>query len=245
MRYPFSAADFEKKVRHFPTIMARLTLFAVVFSPSIASAQVQPAKKGCDTPLIAAIHDKNVEEAGRFIKSGADLDAKACAEGETALTESIAEGVPSVAERLILAGASPNLSDNKRITPLMYAAWYCNEHIEALLLKHGALVNATDTDGFSALLHAASNCTDGVIVAMLLRSGATVNLRSRDGETALTLAVFNGDENAVRELVAAGADLTVRTGEGETALSVAKNRSVGRKPDHDRILSFLQKVTNP
>jgi ankyrin repeat protein len=107
-----------------------------------------------------------------------------------------------------------------------------------------SIVNAVDLDGDTALMHAAWQCTNGKIVGILLEYGAAVNVIDYDGESALTIAAFNGDERAVRKLVAAGADLNVTTGEGETALTIARDREIGRKKSHDRIYAFLRDLTN-
>jgi ankyrin repeat protein len=90
----------------------------------------------------------------------------------------------------------------------MYAEFYGNEELAALLLSRGAKVNDVDLDGYSALMVAAYHGSDGRIAALLLRAGANVNLRNKRGGTALTSAAFSGDEIAVQELVAAGADLS-------------------------------------
>lgn len=213
--------------------------------PALAWAQnLVSAQRDCDSPLIAAIHKRDLRGIRKIMDSGTDLNVKTCGEGETALTESIAEGFPEVAKQLVIAGANPNVADNRGVSPLMFAAWYCMEEVVSLLLRRGAVVNAADLDGDTALMHAASQCTNGKIVGILLEYGAAVNVIDYDGESALTIAAFNGDERAVKELVAAGADLNVRTGEGETALTIARDRQIGRKKSHDRIYAFLRGLTN-
>jgi hypothetical protein len=56
----------------------------------------------CDTPLIAAIHARDINGAKKLIDSGVELNAKDC--GTTPLIESIASHQPAIAEKLILAG---------------------------------------------------------------------------------------------------------------------------------------------
>jgi ankyrin repeat protein len=207
-------------------------------------AQVAPAaQRDCDTPLIAAIHKQDIETARKLIDSGSDLNAKVCGEGETALTESIAEGQSVIARELIRKGANVNLADNKHSSPLMYAAFNCDEGTVSLLLKYRAIVNAIDSDGSSALMNAAYQCSDGRIVLRLIRQGAKVNLQSNTGNTALTLGVEWGNESAIIELIAAGANLDIQNKKGETAASIAKNLIVGRKRVHDRIVTLLSALS--
>jgi len=222
----------------FPSGLANV-LMSILNMKNDTSRTHAQSQEDCKSPLIVAVHKHNADEIRRLISAGIDLNDGSC--GETALTESIALGLTPIAKQLLLAGANPSLSDSRAVSPLMYAGFYGNEELAALLLSRGAKVNDVDLDGYSALMVAAYHGSDGRIVALLLRAGANVNLRNKRGGTALTSAAFSGDEIAVQELVAAGADLSANNDES-TALSLAKNREVGRKPSHDRIVSFLTHV---
>jgi len=235
----------------FPSGLANV-LMSILNMKNDTSRTHAQSQEDCKSPLIVAVHKHNADEIRRLISAGIDLNDGSCGEtalidlndgscGETALTESIALGLTPIAKQLLLAGANPSLSDSRAVSPLMYAGFYGNEELAALLLSRGAKVNDVDLDGYSALMVAAYHGSDGRIVALLLRAGANVNLRNKRGGTALTSAAFSGDEIAVQELVAAGADLSANNDES-TALSLAKNREVGRKPSHDRIVSFLTHV---
>jgi ankyrin repeat protein len=192
----------------------------------------------CQTPLISAIEKRDTNEAKKLINSGVDLNAKDC-DGSTALIESIVQNQLEVGEKLVLAGANPNLAGSKHTSPLMVASWYCRKQIVPLLLAHGAEVNGVDEDGYSPLMDSVQNCLDGGLASLLLRAGAKVNLIAEDGNSALTAAAFSGNENAIYVLTAAGANLAAKTKEGETALTIARDRAVGRMKSHDRIYAFL------
>jgi ankyrin repeat protein len=213
------------------------------------SSAIPPKASGCQTPLIKAIRWRQTDEIHRLIKSGVNLNERVCPEGNTALFEALGSQ-PEVAKELILAGADPNEADGAGSSPLMSAAFHCLEDIASLLLSKGAHINASNSHGSTPLMEAASQCMDGKMVALLLRSGASINGKDSWGETALTTGAFYGNESAVMELVAAGADINAKTNAGETALSIAQERSVGRKPSHDRIADFLKtfsdaKVSQP
>jgi len=220
-----------------------LVVLFTLFPTTLAWCQERgEASKPCErTTLMLAIYQRNLPEIGRLISSGKDLNAKACPEGITALTEAIAEGLPEVARELILAGANANDTSTDGGTPLKVAAFYCQDQTVSLLLKNGAKVNAADNDGGTPLMEAAANCTEGPTVTRLLRAGADVNSRTKRGDTPLNAAVFYGNELAVKQLLAAGADYSVSSPDG-TPLEIARNRKIGRKPSHDLIYSFLVRL---
>jgi uncharacterized protein len=195
--------------------------------------------RDCDTPLIKAIHARDLQQAQAIAASNARLDEQVCSEGETALIESIATGMNQVSANLIAAGANVNLADRRGVTPLMYAAWHCQEDILSFLLNQRANVNAVDADGSSALMFAAYQCENAYVLAKLLKAKADVNAKSKEGETALTLAAASGAECAVRMLLIAGADPNLKTKDGQTAIAIARDKQTGRRPAHDRIYTFL------
>ena len=91
-------------------------------------------------------------------------------------------------ERLLLAGANPNVSqDPDGNTPLHIAVRYDNEQSVNHLLDRGANVRVADKEGRTPLHLAASNCEPG-ITARLLRAGADPNVRDNAGRTPLDVA---------------------------------------------------------
>ncbi len=87
-----------------------------------------------------------------------------------------------------------------------------------LLLKDRSLVNVTDSDGASPLMHAALYADIGCM-KVLLENGADPNARNLDGATALIWAA--DDPAKVKLLLAAKADVNARTKHGVTALLAA------------------------
>jgi len=92
------------------------------------------------------------------------------------------------------------------------------------LLRRGANVNATDGDGYAALM-VAEACTTRPgrpeLVELLIANGAAVNLQARNGRTALMYAAKNGDTQAVKALLRSGASVDIADNEGRTALMEA------------------------
>lgn len=76
-------------------------------------------------------------------------------------------------------------------TPLMLAAASAPPDVVALLIKHGAQVNAANTEGSTPLIYAVlAGRADNV--KLLLKHGADTSARNRNGETALSLARQQG-----------------------------------------------------
>jgi ankyrin repeat protein len=92
----------------------------------------------------------------------------------------------------------------------------------ALLLDHGAKVDATDGEDVTPLILASyRGQTD--VVKLLLERGAAVNAREkRNGLSSLSHAVGRGEKELVRVLLAHGADPLLKDAAGRTALERAE-----------------------
>ena len=104
--------------------------------------------------------------------------------------------------------------------PLVDAAKNVDREAVRSLLKQGAHVNATETDGTTAL-HWASYRDDLESADLLIRAGANVNARNDLGATPLWAACQNGSEPMVRRLLSAGANPNASLLLGETPVMVA------------------------
>jgi ankyrin repeat protein len=120
------------------------------------------------------------------------------------------------------AGANANAQENQ--SPgnfaLETAANYCNEApyeaICALLLKHGADINARDSDGQS-LLHR-TICTSCIGAKRLLKLGPDINIKNNGGETCLIMCAKKGFHLNCKILIDHNANLDEQDLKGNTAL---------------------------
>jgi ankyrin repeat protein len=126
-----------------------------------------------------------------------------------------------------------------RDTPLHQAAAFGHSGVVAVLLKHGADVNARDAlSGYTPLMRAVIEQRAGV-ARQLIAAGAKVNLFDNDNSTALHNAVTDittdikpGRLAMVKLLVELGADVNACRAGGETPLAIVEH--TGYPPGADK-----------
>ena len=124
----------------------------------------------------------------------------------------------AVVSRLLDNGADPNVHNDARATPLM---WAVNDLGKTqALLDHGADVNALSTDGRTPLVIAATQAGTAPIVKALLDHGANPNPKGRAPGDASPLreAAVAGDADVMQLLIDKGANVKAA---GSGALSGA------------------------
>jgi len=215
-------------------------------------AAVEPPGGG---PAVSALHravmGTDGDPAGTvrlLLEAGADPNRRfdhltRGAHGQTPLLEAVTRDEVEIARLLVRAGADVNASTAEGRTPIVVAQ--SPEMIEVLLAA-GAAVGGQDTDGETALHHAASatNQASGVYFStslrpedverrrpafakqteslrQLLAAGADVSLRNRDGATPLHAAARAGNVPAVELLLQHKADVTATDAKGATPLHYA------------------------
>jgi ankyrin repeat protein len=118
-----------------------------------------------------------------LLAAGAD-PAKA-AGGNTPLTAALTFGYADVARALIAAGASAHVTESTGINLLHWAAITDRPQVIPLLVEAGVPVNATDENGFTPLMYAATiDFGDTAVLEALLKAGADSKIRNADGRTA-------------------------------------------------------------
>jgi len=153
----------------------------------------------------------------------------------TALWVACIGGRLEVAQLLLDKGANVHFAHSRDgKTPLMAAIDY--PAVIQLLLERGAQVNATDNDGWTALLSAAAH---GRLESMqvLVRAGADVNRANTTSRyTPLMACARSGHLECARLLTASGVDLNARNAEGHTALWMAAQF------EHPEVAKLLRSV---
>ncbi len=121
---------------------------------------------------------------------------------------------------LLALGADPNTSDERGVTPLMFAVQSGNIDLVELLIESGANVNAYPQNGNTAL-HAATMAANDSIAELLIRNGAEVNAKNVKGLTPLHFAVWHGLPYLTDILIYYGANVNAKDYRGNTPLMLA------------------------
>jgi len=166
-----------------------------------AGAPVNPVGVRRDTPLKLSVRGPLKPTVMKLLLgAGAKIDRL---DDNDELTLLVTDSLPML--RLLLdAGGDPNAAGSKGTTPLMWTSGLGYEYLVALLLERGAVVDQRDSQGRTALMHAAmgpiplGKFVDAI--PLLLKAGADPNARDHKGRTALDLAQEAKHEMAVEML---------------------------------------------
>ncbi|HQT27112.1 MAG TPA: ankyrin repeat domain-containing protein, partial [Burkholderiales bacterium] len=145
------------------------------------------ALAGAYEELLQAAESGDLNEAGRLIAGGADVNAKD-GNGVTALLGAVHFGRKEVVELLLSKGADVDARTKEGVTPLYEAAKTGNTAMADILISRGAEIDAKTRSGYTPLIIAASN-GDEAMADWLISKGAAVNARDNQGNTALGWAL--------------------------------------------------------
>jgi len=146
--------------------------------------------------LVNAARDNDIEKVSELIPRGSDVNSRNFL-GKTPLIYAVENGNAAIVKVLISGGANVNDQLSRNGTaPLMCAK---TAEIVSLLINAGAIINAKNIDGMTALMLAADNGFTEV-VKILVEEGADVNIKSKKGETSLSIAEAKGYKDIVEYL---------------------------------------------
>jgi ankyrin repeat protein len=155
-----------------------------------------------------------------------------------ALFAAIRQGSVAETDRLLKAGANPNVVDAGGTPALMGATLFGGADLVKLLLDRGADPNRSGVGGTTALMWAVPNLEK---VRLLVGHGANVNARSETDRTAfLVAASYPRTLEVLRLLLERGADLRAQDRAGATALALAV-----RSADVDVVRFLVEKGLDP
>lgn len=216
----------------------------------LKKADVNAPQADGSTALHWAAQADDLELAGLLIKAGAKASV-ANVTGATPLLLASVNGSAAMIDRLIAAGADPNVPLNASgDTALMMASRAGKLDAVRVLLDRGAKVDTQETwGGTNALMWAVAE-KHSAVAKLLVERRADVNARSyyvpsasgrgfegttpvpnKTGQefeefasgwlTPLMMAARENDLESARLLVKAGADINAQSGDGKDALSLA------------------------
>jgi uncharacterized protein len=195
-----------------------------------------------NAPVADAAQQGDREAVRTLLKQAADVNG-AQGDGMTALHWAAMKNDAELAKMLLYAGANARaMTRIGNYTPLLLAAKNGQAAVMTPLLAAGADVNATTSNGTTALMLAAGlgwrngsplapsydQGTDAEAVEtleLLLSLGLDLEATNQTGDTALHAAVAGrGSEAIVRFLLERGADPLAANGRQQTPLSIAEAR---------------------
>jgi ankyrin repeat protein len=112
------------------------------------------------------------------------------------------------------------VDDDIEMPMLVYAAKKGWSLVVHAILKRGTDVEATDSDGWTALHYAAKNNYTEIIL-LLLKCNTNVNAKKNDQWTPLHLAAANRKYAAVKYLIEGQANIHITNDQGEDCLDIA------------------------
>jgi ankyrin repeat protein len=200
----------------------------------------------CDSTLFDAVKKENsLENVKRFIKAGADVNAKNPHFGETTIMEALPN--KEIVIELLSAGAEVDGFDEAKTSNLMWAAHFGDFEITEILLLHGANVNWERIDKRTPLMDAGYG-GNPEIVKLMIENGAEVNAVNDYGATALMFASLRGHLEATEILLSKGADPNIKDKDGHTALSsltkYIERMKVTRESISENELELYNKIIN-
>jgi ankyrin repeat protein len=201
------------------------------------------------TALHWAAHWNDLPTAELLIRAGVNVNASDD-HGVTPLSLACVNASVAMVEGLLKAGAKADAAIASGESVLMTAARTGQTRAVALLLAHGADVQAREREtGQTALMWAAAE-HHLEVVQLLLQRGADVHARSEGGFTPLLFAAQQGSVEIARVLLAAGADPNETAGDGSSALLVAADSAhkfvVSDEGTHAAVaMLLLQKGAEP
>ena len=147
------------------------------------------------------------------------------------------DNVP-VMEYLIAKGAKVNITESHQLTPLLFAAvgGRTNPAIYKLLLKHGASLTDTNTDGANALLLLIPHLTDLSQADFFLKKGLKLTSKDKKGNNAIYYAATTANKTIVEALMKKKVKLNNLNNNAENAIFAAAR---GAKRSYNK-LEFFQ-----
>ncbi|HLG59074.1 MAG TPA: ankyrin repeat domain-containing protein [Vicinamibacterales bacterium] len=132
---------------------------------------VNTTGRGGINAIAVAVVEGQAEVVDLLLDDRVKLNVRAGQFGNTPLALAISLGRTQIAQKLLAAGADPNLSASRGLTPLMIATMRSNLELVQTLIDKGADINARNVDGATAIQLAAQQ-TDKRIVEKLRQAGA-------------------------------------------------------------------------
>jgi ankyrin repeat protein len=195
-------------------------------------ADIPFADLGGMTPLHHAATSTSKQCLDLLLEHGGDPSAKDKDRGWTPLHyAAFHQADPSWVEELLARGANVNVTTDNLKSPLVLAIMKCHDLAARALIKHGALIDARGSDGFTPL-NATLMSNDSACMQALIDAGIRFDEVAWEGRTILHMVALYSDEKMIDCLIKedlACLDVDAIDDAGETALMLLKCRAVSAR----------------
>lgn len=171
-----------------------------------------------ETPMMAAAGAGQLQAMRLLMGFGATV------KDERVLQRAIENHQREAVTFLLKSGASVDVADKLKESPLALAVRLGFNDIAATLLDFGADVNGVFGQEKHTPLYVAARVGNTEAVSLLLGQGASAIMASSTGETPLHMAVSHGDDVMMRALLDAGADVHAAAADGQTPILAAARK---------------------
>ncbi len=158
-----------------------LSVMVITFLAIVSDVNASPKANNL---LIKGALTGNIKLVEKALKSGADVNAKETAKGNTSLMLAAYYKHHKIVDLLIQSNANVDERDLENNTALMKAAWTGGAKSAELLIQANADVNAKEINGMTALMIAAFYGHID-IVKLLVKANCDISIKDNDGYTAL------------------------------------------------------------
>ncbi len=209
-------SPIEPVTRQTKSMMKKLALVGAFMLLAGSLAKHRDARSSLAPESLArAIETRNTQLLELCFSEKIDVNAPG-ADGRTPLLIATAQQDGAMVQRLLEAGAKPDITDPNGTTPLLLAISQQDGAIAQRLLDQKADVNIADRNGTTPLLKATIE-HDATTVQRLLDAGANVDLADRSGTTAVMVAATYDNEELLRALASRSSNLDAADAGGRTA----------------------------
>lgn len=220
-----------------PLVRSLLSLAGILCVAQAGAQELPPEWQGrfTDAARPRATVPATAMEYADIRRTGDDAGPRNYRSADHALLSSARRGDWTAVNRLLKAGAAPNVRDAWGDSALVHAAAAGETETVRALLAAGAAPDRRGASGFTPL-GAAALAGHHKVVALLLKAGADVDAKSANGHVPLIDAVLLDRDEVVGELLRASPDwLHTEREQGRHALSLAA--SLGHLRVLDRLLA--------
>ena len=203
-------------------LRASLLLAALLCFMGAARAQLPffgpPSARPDPVTYGSQVEAGNLAQVRAWLDAGMSPDYVADRVGTGLMIAAWNGNIPMMA-LLVARGADVNRRNALGESALMHAAWRGQVAAMRWLIDKGALIDSEPMH-WSAL-HYAAFAGQSEAADLLLDHGADINARSANGSSVLMMAVYEGHEAVVKQLLSRGADPALKNDRGEGALEWA------------------------